>query len=80
MSDAYAPRKRRRRKRPVGAQLIPLEVDNDTTDELFTEQGPEPRRPIGTTEFVIDLPAIEAAQQALPRRPELPHRRPLSRH
>jgi len=55
-------------------------VDNDTTDELFTEQGPEPRRPIGTTEFVIDLPAIEAAQQALPRRPELPHRRPLSRH
>jgi hypothetical protein len=79
MGDGYAPRKRRRRKRPVGAQLVPLDVDDATTEELFTGTGPVARTPRGAQEFVIDLPVIEGAEKPLPSRPDLPHRRPLSR-
>ena len=66
-------RRRKKKKPDSGARLVPLEVDGDATDELFAPPAARMSSESGS-EFVIDLPTIEKADDPLPRRLEPPRR------
>jgi hypothetical protein len=66
-------RRRKKRKPDSGARLVPLEVDDDATDELFAPPTVH-RDAAVSAEFVIDLPSIEKSPEPLPRRVDPPRR------